>query len=128
MSNKEIVVVDDEKDIVKLLKFFLEKGGEEEVKVARKGKEALKIIEEIRRKKEKKEIVVVTDIKMPEMDGFELAKNINNTWKNVKIIFITAYDLPKIEQEALGLGVQKVLLKKIGIKKMTEEIIKIAKE
>ena len=65
MANK-VLVVDDEKLIVKGIKFNLEQDGME-VDAAYDGKEAL----ELARKKEYD--IILLDVMLPEMDGFEVA-------------------------------------------------------
>ena len=64
-----ILVVEDDEDIIKLLKIYLE-GDDYRVISAENGIDALKIIENI------KVDLVVMDIMMPKMDGYELTKKI----------------------------------------------------
>ena len=80
-----ILVVDDDKIILKILEKFLLKLGHN-FTLCCNGKDAL----ENYHLKEKKFDVVITDIDMPEMDGIELAKRIYDIDKNSKIIFISA--------------------------------------
>ncbi len=83
MANK-VLVVDDEKLIVKGIKFNLEQDGME-VDAAYDGKEAL----ELARKKEYD--IILLDVMLPEMDGFEVCQQIRAE-SDVPIIMLTAKD------------------------------------
>ena len=83
MANK-VLVVDDEKLIVKGIKFNLEQDGME-VDVAYDGKEAL----ELARKKEYD--IILLDVMLPEMDGFDVCQQIRAE-SDVPIIMLTAKD------------------------------------
>ena len=77
-----ILVCDDDKEIVKAIKIYLNKEGYN-ILTAYNGKEALKIIE-------KNEIhLIILDIMMPEMDGMEVANRVRET-KSVPIIMLSA--------------------------------------
>ena len=63
---KKILVADDEKHIVQIVQFNLEKKGNYEVIVASDGEMALELI------RQEKPDLVISDIMMPKMTGFEL--------------------------------------------------------
>lgn len=85
MSKGLIYIVDDIYENAKLLKHILEKN-DFETKEAENGKEALDIIEE-----EKPDLILL-DVSMPVMDGFETCRRLkeNPETKSIPIIFITA--------------------------------------
>ncbi len=81
----KILVVDDEKDVVELLKFLLEKDGYQVV-TAFNGREALASAQE------NNPDLILLDVMMPEMDGYTVQTqllDIPNT-KNIPIIILTA--------------------------------------
>ena len=84
------LVVDDEKLIVKGIKFSLEQDGHE-VDVAYDGKEALRMA------KEKEYDIVLLDVMLPEMDGMEVCQAIRE-FSEMPIIMLTAKgtDMDKI--------------------------------
>ncbi len=81
----KILVVDDEKNILKLYKAELEDEGYTVV-TANSGREALEIYEQ-----EKPDIITL-DIMMPEMDGIQVLRQIKQKMPEIPIIMLTAYD------------------------------------
>lgn len=89
-----ILVVDDEKDLRDVLKLYLENAGYE-VLEAENGLEALDILS-------KSDIsLMILDIMMPEMDGFELIKKLGED-RDFPIIFLSART--KVQDKILGLN------------------------
>jgi len=82
---KKILAVDDEKNIVRLVQINLEKQGYEVV-TASDGREALKKVEE-----ENPDLIVL-DVMMPYMDGFEVLQNLrrNPATREIPVIMLTA--------------------------------------
>lgn len=91
-----VLVVDDEKEIVELIDFYLKNNGYNTFR-ALNGKEALEIFE-----KEQVDIIVL-DIMMPELDGKEVLRKVREK-SNTPIIFLSAKgeDIDKIDGLFLG--------------------------
>ncbi|HIJ59963.1 MAG TPA: response regulator [Nitrospirae bacterium] len=81
----KLLVVDDEKNILKLYKVELEDEGYTVV-TANSGKEALELFE-----KENPDIVTL-DILMPDIDGIRVLRQMKELKPNIPIIMLTAYD------------------------------------
>ncbi|MEE5993440.1 MAG: response regulator transcription factor [Oscillospiraceae bacterium] len=81
MSN--ILIADDEKEIVKLLKIYLETGGVT-VLEANDGVQALSILEN------NNVDLVIVDIMMPKMDGYQVIKKIRQQEKYIPVMVISA--------------------------------------
>lgn len=81
----KILVVDDEPNIVMTLEYFLRRKGFE-VFIARNGAEALTAMEAHRPD------LVLLDIMMPDVDGYEICKKIRSTpdWAETRVIFVSA--------------------------------------
>jgi two-component system, OmpR family, alkaline phosphatase synthesis response regulator PhoP len=81
----KILVVDDEKDVVELLKFLLEKDGHKVI-TAHNGRDALVLA-----KKELPELILL-DVMMPEMDGYTVQTQLleDEKTKALPIIILTA--------------------------------------
>ena len=69
--------------------------------------------------------VVITDVKMPFMDGLELSRLIRKEMPEVKIIILTGYNDFESIQEALHIGVTKYLLKPVTPEALVNAITEI---
>jgi len=83
MYDKIILIVDDETDLLDALQSIFLRAGYKYILTATSGKTALKIWEE------KQPDIIVLDVMMPEMDGFEVLKEIRKTSK-VPVLMLTA--------------------------------------
>lgn len=100
MSNKKILVVDDEKDFLKVITYRLKKAGYEVI-TASNGKEC------IERAKRFSPDIIILDIMMPELDGLVVTlklKSIDKT-KDIPIIICTAVKAGEDKVVAQNLGV-----------------------
>lgn len=111
-----ILLVDDEADILEFLKYNLEQEGFE-VLISSNGKDALKKISQ-------NPDLIVLDIMMPEMDGFELYQHIksNKSSQDIPIIFLTAKSSETDEIKGLDLGASDYIQKPISPKKLIARI------
>lgn len=102
--HKTIMVVDDSVTVRKVMSRFLEREGFNVV-TAKDGVDALQLLQE--------EIpdLMLLDIEMPRMDGFEVAKNVRSTsrLRHLPIIMITSRTGDKHRQHALSIGVNEYL-------------------
>jgi two-component system alkaline phosphatase synthesis response regulator PhoP len=116
MDSLTILVVDDEKDIVDLLKYNLEKEGYSVITAA-DGKSALE-------KAALRPNLILLDIMMPGYDGFEVCKQIrkNPNLSSIPIIFLTAKSSETDEVLGLELGADDYIEKPISIRKIIARI------
>lgn len=122
IKSLEILIIDDNEQITKMLTTFLELK-EHKCTVANDGKEGLAII------KESKHDVVLLDLAMPEFDGFAIIKDLeeNNMLKDHKIIVFTASTITEEElDELVDRGVASYILKPIDIDLLLSKIIETA--
>ena len=112
----KILLVDDEVDILEFLKYNLEQDNFE-VLVSSTGKDALKKISQ-------NPDLIVLDIMMPEMDGFEVYEQIkkNKEYQHIPIIFLTAKSGETDEIKGLDLGARDYIQKPISPKKLIARI------
>ena len=89
-----IMFVDDEKDILSTVKRGLESNTAFTVETFSSGESALQAFES---HPEKYYDLVITDIRMPKMNGFELYRRIKERNQSMKIAFITAFEINKEE-------------------------------
>ena len=92
-SSKRILIVDDEPDITFTLRIILEENGFKEVDVYNEPLLALQNF------KSCVYSLLITDVAMPRMDGFELYKHVKKIDDRIKVVFVTASE---INYEALN--------------------------
>jgi len=85
MKKGRVLLVDDEPHILTALEFLVETAGYQ-VRKAREGKEALRLAKDFLPD------IIVLDVMMPGMDGFEVAKHIRQMpeLEDARIVFLTA--------------------------------------
>jgi len=105
-----ILIVDDEKDILELLKYNLEKEGYK-VLTASNGTEALSAAHQHPQ-------LIVLDVMMPEMDGWEVCKTLRNKLEtaDIPVIFLTAKDSDIDEVVGLELGADDYITKPVKVR------------
>lgn len=72
--------------------------------------------------------IIVTDVRMPIMDGLELTKLLRETMPKVRVIIISGYDEFQYAREALRMGVSEYLLKPIGADELVKLMLKQCNE
>lgn len=114
---KKVLVVDDEKDIVDILKYNLERENEFVVLTAKDGREALELADSI-------PDLIVLDIMMPELNGFEVCKQLksNPATSKIPIIFLTAKENEIDEILGLEIGADDYISKPISPRKVLARI------
>jgi DNA-binding response OmpR family regulator len=113
----KILVVDDEEHIVMILKDSLEFSGFQVV-TALDGQEALVSVA-----KEHPELIVL-DIGMPKMDGWEVCRRLKSdaATKNIPIIILTAYAQTSDQKKGAQLGADRFITKPCDLTYLVEEI------
>lgn len=113
---KKILLADDEKDIVEFLQYNLKQEGFQVV-AAYDGLETLEKINE-------DPDLIILDIMMPGMDGYEVCKKIRNTtgFENTPIIFLTAKSGEVDEIKGLDLGASDYIQKPISPRKLIARV------
>jgi len=103
-ENVKILVVDDEAIMRNLLLKILEQEGYQ-ITLAASSPEAIEKLEN-----ESFELVL-SDVKMPEINGFELLKTIKSRWPHIAVIMMTGYGDAYTVKEALMLGADEYITK-----------------
>ena len=97
MNTKRILVVDDEEIVRTSCSRTLAPAGFD-VRLARNGVEGMNML------KEEAFDLVLTDLKMPDMDGIEVLRKIKESWPAVEVIIITGYQTVDTAVKAIKLG------------------------
>lgn len=101
----KVLVVDDDPAMTELLCLLL-KPATTDVYIANTGKDGLALVDE------KKPDVIILDLMMPEMDGYEVCQTIRQT-KNTPILVLSALDMPGMVSKALDAGADDYLIKPV---------------
>lgn len=112
----KILLADDEKDIVEFLKYNLEQEGFDVI-CAFDGEEALKRLTEA-------PDLIILDVMMPKLDGFQVCRQIRSTagFESVPVIFLTAKTAEADEIEGLEIGADDFIRKPISPKKLIARV------
>jgi DNA-binding NtrC family response regulator len=114
--NRSILIVDDELDIVNLFIELLKTKNYEVIGFTN----PLKALEDYKKNYDKYGMVI-SDIRMPEMNGFDLVKNIKKINTNILIIIMSAYD--NIDYSQLNeLTIHEVIQKPIKITELLSKV------
>jgi DNA-binding NtrC family response regulator len=117
----EILILDDEPLVGRRLKPILEKEGGYHVEIFVQPKKALA------RLQEKKFDVVVTDIRMEELDGLQVLENVRAKFPETKVIMITGYATVEVAKEAVAKGAFDFITKPFKVGTIRDVIMKAAK-
>jgi two-component system, response regulator YesN len=124
MRKYKLLIVDDEVEVRKgiINKIQWEELGYEIVAEGENGKEALELFEKTLPD------VVLTDIKMPFMDGLELSRIIKEEYPTTRIIVMTGFDEFEYAHKAIKLNVSEYLLRPISAQELTDILTKVKKQ
>ncbi|TAL16548.1 response regulator [bacterium] len=115
---KRVLIVDDEKlFLLSLLEGLKAYSDQFTADMAVNGREALEKLEG------EHYDLVVTDLRMPEMDGMELLARMSKKFPNLPVIVMTAYPSPNAYETTRGLGCSKFLEKPIDLEDLANKII-----
>ncbi|WP_070000622.1 response regulator transcription factor [Cellulosilyticum sp. I15G10I2] len=117
----KLVIVDDEKMIRDGLALTInwEAYHIEVVGVARDGLQALEICREVRPQ------IVLTDIRMPKMNGIELLQTLKDDMPQTKVIILSGYDEFSYAQQAVKYGAVDYLIKPIVVEELEKVIMSV---
>ncbi len=117
MDRKRILVVDDEIYIVHILEFSLTMEGYS-VLTASDGEEALRIIEQ-----ERPDLVVL-DIMMPKLDGYEVCRRLrqDEQFRSLPVILLSAKGRPIDREAGLSAGADDYITKPFSPRKLLEKM------
>ena len=112
---KKVMVVDDERDFLKIMKLNLEQGGKYEVLTLPTATDIISQVHQFRPD------IILIDLLMPKIGGIEACRLLNEdpVGKKIPIIVITALDKDKDQLDAYKSGVVDYLIKPVE----TDELI-----
>jgi len=115
---KRVLIVDDERSFLLSLKDGLQVHADNfEVLTAENGREAVGVLRALPID------LLVTDLKLPEMDGFELLAWVSRYQPKLPVIVMTAFGTPDIEARVAGMNTLQYLEKPLDLKILEEGIL-----
>ncbi len=118
MENEKVLIVDDLEEIREILSSFLEDKGYV-IYTAENGREALELI------KEKEINLVLTDVRMPEMNGYDLTRTIKKMNPKIGIIIMTAYTSIYTEGDIRKIGADDFISKPFNLTNVSEKVERV---
>lgn len=121
MNTYGVLLVDDEEEVIRVImkKINWEGLGFSVIGYANNGMKALEMVEEFQPD------VVMTDIKMPYMDGMELSNRIKTEFPATKILIFTGFDEFEYAKEAVHLEVEEYILKPVNSIELTNVLTQL---
>jgi len=106
---RRILVVDDEENVALTLQAGLEKLPNCHVEIATSGEQAWQLFEQ------QPFHLLITDYKMPGMDGIALAARVRQAYPQTAIVMVTAYSTDELREQAAQAAIQHILDKPIKL-------------
>ena len=119
-AEARVLVVDDEPNIVDIVSMAL-RYNDYDVVTANSGREALEAVAA------SKPDMIVLDVMMPELDGFEVAKRLGEQRSNIPILFLTARDTTDDKVRGLTIGGDDYMTKPFSVEELLARIGTILK-
>jgi two-component system chemotaxis response regulator CheY len=120
-SNGRVLVVDDEPDVRKVIKRILTKAGYDVIE-AEDGEKAIEAI-----KKGDNPLlldVIISDIRMPKINGIEAINYFQQQWPRVPLIVLTGFPELEMAIDFLKIGVVDYLVKPVAKEKLMNAVAK----
>jgi DNA-binding response OmpR family regulator len=117
ITTHTVLVVDDDPYILMSLEFLMRKNGFE-VLVARNGTEAMEILSL------RKPHLILLDIMMPDVDGYEICRHIRNTeaLSHTQVVFLSAKSSDADVQKGLSMGAALYITKPFSTRHLVKEV------
>lgn len=114
----KILLAEDEEDIQRLATLGLEHGGESQVLLASDGEECLALA------RLERPDVILLDVKMPKLDGFETCQRLkaDAATKDIPVVFLTASAQEREMQRGLAMGAIGYLFKPFDPVRLLQEV------
>ena len=114
----QILVAEDDAQLRNFLVRMLQRAGYH-VRAAENGSQAVEMLAEI------KVDLLLADVTMPGLDGFELAKQCSRHNPNVQIMFITGFAAVALNSDSEAPKNAKVLAKPVHLRELVSEVNKM---
>ncbi len=127
-KNKNILLVEDDENILKETKEFLELIFSTPIDVVRNGKEGIEKFNKFKIDNDKFYDIVITDIQMPIMDGIEFTKLVYEQNKEQLLIVLSAHNESNYLLELVNIGISHFITKPLNHDEMVHVLFTKLKE
>ncbi len=107
----KILIVDDEQSYRQLLSLVFEEQGND-IRTAMNGRQALELLDA------EPADVIISDVKMPDMDGIEMLRAVRETQPDLGVILMTAFASVETAREAFKLGADDFIQKPFDVEEL----------
>ena len=114
---KKILIIDDEKELCHAIVDYLNEAGYYAYE-AHTGKEGIEAIERIHPN------LVLLDIRMPEMDGVKVMRDLIKKYPNLVVIVLSGHYDPELSKRVIQYGACEFLTKPVKIEQLEERYIR----
>lgn len=118
--SKSVLIVDNSPEMIEMISLHLRRERDVEVHAVTSGEDALAVLEQ------QHFDLVLLDVLLPRVDGFEVCRRIKNHPKTMqtKVIFLTGFDVSNILTKCKEVGADEVILKPFGYESLFRAIDK----
>ena len=118
--SKSVLIVDNSPEMIEMISLHLKRERDVEIHAVTSGEDALAVIGQHYFD------LVLLDVLLPRVDGFEVCRRIKNNPKtiNTKVIFLTGFDVSDLWSKCKEVGADDVLLKPFGYESLFRAIDK----
>lgn len=118
LKDWDVVVIDDEPDSLEVARYILDFYGAN-VHTATNGREGVKLVQQVNPR------FVISDLSMPEMDGWEFLSALKSTAsvQNIPVIALTAHAMKGDRERAIGAGFHNYLTKPLTATTFMDELL-----
>ena len=106
-----ILIVDDEQSYRQLLSMVFEGGGHN-IRSAMNGRQAIELLNE------SPADIIISDVKMPDMDGIEMLREVRETLPDLGVVLMTAFASVETAREAFKLGADDFIQKPFDVEEL----------
>lgn len=123
MSKTKLLVIDDNKDLVSMIKEYFKNHNDIMVSLdANDGVEGLKLIE----KRQDDYDVIILDLIMPNKDGISVLETMKKKNISKKVVVLTSYNNPEIIRRVSELGVNYYILKPFELSELEKRVMELS--
>lgn len=123
MSKTKLLVIDDNKDLVSMIKEYFKNHNDIVVSLdANDGVEGLKLIEKRREDYD----VIILDLIMPNKDGISVLETMKKKNISKKVVVLTSYNNPEIIRRVSELGVNYYILKPFELSELEKRVMELS--